>query len=109
MVLGKEGYAQSEVDDVLVSYDANGGLPSGIKHGGFLDPGKRKIRDIIEEMILGVAKDEGIASDRTFMKSRVKLMIEDRLEYPANRTKKRKEAAVLKDLLERRPELFRGE
>ena len=62
---GVEGYAQSDVRGVLVSYDAGTGLPGGITHGGFLDPRSVGIKDIIDEMVLDVARGEGVASDRT--------------------------------------------
>ena len=104
---GVEGYAQSDVRGVLVSYDAGTGFPGGITHGGFLDPRSVSIKDIIDEMVLDVARGEGIASDRTFTRAWIERMLEDRRGYPDNRAAPHREAALLGTLLRERPGLFK--
>ncbi|WPZ32728.1 hypothetical protein T8K17_15925 [Thalassobaculum sp. OXR-137] len=87
---GDPGLAQSIVGDVLVSYEVG----QSITHGPVLD---RTIQSILDEMIVDVARGEGIASPQTFSRTRIRFAIDDRREYPAHWTKKHAEA----DLLER--------
>lgn len=82
---GEEGLAQSEVGTVRVSYEVGG----SITHGGWLD---LKLNEILDEIIVDVAREEGIAGPRTFLRSRITYMIEDRRDYPPHWKKKRKEA-----------------
>ena len=97
---GEPGLAQSFVGSELVSYEVNesgwgqatGNLPAGV--------------DAVDEIILDVARDEGIASSRVFAMARVNWMIADRKAYPAHFPKKQAEAALLEGLVQRRPELF---
>ena len=63
--------------------------------------------DIMQEMIVDVASDEGLASSRTFRRSFVAWMIEDRRAYPKGVwPKKHAEADRLQALLDGRPDLF---
>ncbi len=85
---GQHGLAQSVVGDVLVSYEVG----KSITHGPVLD---RSIQSILDEMILDVARGEGIAGPETFARSRVQFAIEDRREYPKHWAKKHAEADLL--------------
>ena len=85
---GESGLAQSEVGDVLVSYE-NG----SITHGGWIEkPVKDLLRDIVDEIIIDVARGEGICGPATFLRSRVVFMIEDRRLFADHWKKKQKEA-----------------
>jgi hypothetical protein len=97
---GDPGLAQTFIGNALASYEIDesgwghftGDIPVGI--------------DATEELILDVARDEGIASSRVFSMARVNWMISDRQAYPAHFPKKHVEAALLRQLVEKRPELF---
>lgn len=82
---GLEGFAQSEVDDILVSYEVG----HSITHGPVLS---KPIAKILDEMILDVARGEGVAGPKTFLTSRVRFAVDDRREFPEHRLKKHKEA-----------------
>ncbi len=64
------------------------------------------IGKVVEETILDVARDEGIASRAAFSQSRVEWMIRDRRGYPSHGKNKRKQAELLEQLLESRLHLF---
>ena len=84
---GTPGFAQSSVGDVLVSLED--GTPT---HGHYLT---RSLSEIIEEIIVDVARGDGIASPQTFSRSRVEYMITDRKAYSSNWPKKHAEARIL--------------
>lgn len=97
---GEPGLAQSFVGRELVSFEVDekgwghlqGNVPAGV--------------DAVEEMILDVARHEGIASSAVFAAARVAWMIRDREAWPSDVPKKHQEAALLRQLVQRRPELF---
>jgi hypothetical protein len=97
---GEAGLAQSSIGSALASYEVDskgwgtftGNVPAGI--------------DAVGELILDVARDEGIASAKVFSKDRVAWMISDREAYPAHFPKQHAEAKVLRDLVARRADLF---
>ena len=90
----KPGYAQSSIGDIRVSFIRSKDLIGTFTHGHHIE---KSFRDVIEEMILDVARGEGLASPRTFTKFRVQYMINDRREYPSYWTKKHKEAEILEN------------
>ena len=100
---GEEGYAQSDVEGQIVSYSAPH-YPGTMTHSFPISKG---IGQILEEMILDVARDEGIASPKTFSRDRAEWMVRDRLAYPSYWKKKHKEAALVQMLLANQPDLFR--
>lgn len=85
---GEEGLAQSDVSGATVSFDADG-HPGSITYGPYLS---LSATEILDEMIVDVARGEGVASNRTFDRDRVRWMIADRRKYPARWTKKHKQA-----------------
>lgn len=90
------GLVQSVVGDVLVSWDRNS-FWKGPTYSR--DPyGRPDPAAILDEMIVDVARGEGIASDRTFNRSRIVWMVEDREAYPDEPrwAKKRNEALLLR-------------
>ena len=97
------GYAQSEIGSTLVSYDATE-MP-GVMTASPIGPGKGN-EEILEEMILDIALDEGIASKQVFAKFRVEWMIRHRRMHPSRWKKKHREAEMLSQLVANRPELF---
>ena len=99
---GEPGYAQSDVGGQIVSYDGSQ-YPGVITHAS---PLPMSISEVIEEMILDVARDEGIASPKTFPRSRAEWMIKDRRAHPSHWKKKHKEADLVAQLLNSQPSLF---
>ena len=94
------GLAQSFVGSELVSYEVNEngwGQLTGNVHASV---------DAVDEIILDVARAEGIASSRVFAMARVNWMIADRKAYPPQFPKKQAEVALLERLVQQRPELF---
>ena len=101
---GVEGYAQSDVSGTMVSMHLEGGWHTKLYHIG-LDG--MRTHDIMQEVLVDVARDDGSASPRTFRRSFAQWMIEDRRAYPAGTwPKKHAEADRLEALLEKRPNLF---
>ena len=99
----KIGFAQSDIDGVLVSYIRHD-FPGGLYHAP-MDP-KKKANEILEEMMIDVARGEGAASDGTFDLAQLEWAIKDRRKYPTHWVKKHKEAELLQSLRETRPDLF---
>ena len=88
---GEPGLAQSEVDNVLVSYDREGS-PGSMTYSGFLE---MSVREILDEIILNIARGEGIASESTFDRGRVEWMIDDRRQRPESFDELHAEADLL--------------
>ena len=66
-----------------------------------------KAHDIMQEIIVDVPRNEGLASPMTFRRSFVHWMIDDRRAFPKGTwPKKHAEADRLQALLGNRPELF---
>ena len=92
---GEPGFAQSMLGEVMVSYEAASfqGPVFAYHPLGFRPPLQSSA--ILEEIILDVARGEGIASPTTFRRTRIKRMIEDRRAYPAAYPKMRPQAELL--------------
>lgn len=101
---GVEGYAQSDVSGTMVSLHLDDGFQLELYHApmdGF------RSRDIVQEMIVDVASNEGRATDRTFRRSFAEWMVDDRRAFPrAVWPKKHAEADRIEVLLHDRPKLF---
>jgi hypothetical protein len=99
-----EGRAQSDISGTMVSLVLEKDGDPKFFHIGM--NGMRH-NDIMQEMIVDVASDEGLASSRTFRRSFVAWMIDDRRAYPKGVwPKKHAEADRLQALLDDRPDLF---
>ena len=92
---GEPGFAQSFVGEVMVSYEAASfrGPIFAYNPLGFSLPLHSSA--ILEELILDVARGEGIASPTTFRRMRVERMIEDRQAFPSAYPKMRRQAELL--------------
>ena len=93
---GEPGYAQSVVNDVMVSYEAasfRGPIFAYDPIGLGTPP---HINAILEEMILDVARAEGIASPKTFSRVRVQRLVDDLQSYPVDYVKPRRRAELLR-------------
>ena len=101
---GKEGYAQSDVGGTMVSLHLKNGWNTNLYHAPLHG---MKAHDIMQEIVVDVASDEGLASPKTFRRSFVNWMIDDRRAFPKGTwPKKHAEAYRLQALLSNRPELF---
>ena len=99
-----QGRAQSDISGTMVSLVLEKDGDPKFFHIGL---NGMKHNDIMQEMIVDVASNEGLASDKTFRKSFVAWMIEDREAYPEGVwPKKHAEAKRLQALLDGRPDLF---
>lgn len=87
------GYAQSEIHDgskdVTVSFEKG-----ALTYSGLYD--ENNTNKIIDEIIINVARDEGLASKQTFREFRIHFMIKDRRAYPPHWKRKHKEADLLR-------------
>ena len=102
---GTPGFAWSDdIAGVKVSYIRDG-FPGGFYHSSVNSP-YAGANDLMEALILDVARSEGDASKETFDKSQIQWMITDRRRYPRSRVKKHNEANDLEKLLNDRSELF---
>lgn len=99
-----QGRAQSDISGTMVSLVLEKDGDPKFFHIGL---NGMKHNDIMQEMIVDVASNEGLASAKTFRKSLVAWMIEDRRAYPEGVwPKKHAEADRLQALLDGRPDLF---
>jgi hypothetical protein len=96
---GDPGLAQTFIGRELASYAVEDGQ-------GYFAGNVAANIDAVEELILDVARKEGIASSQVFAMARITWMIADRDAYPSNFPKKHAEAALLRELVKQRPELF---
>jgi len=93
-IAGREpGWAQSQIGRVLVSYRRGRGFTGA---HGLGDPRNDPfLHDVLDEMLIDVARGEGIASPATFDRDYVERAIEDRRLFPDHWTKKHRQADLL--------------
>jgi hypothetical protein len=92
---GEFGFAQSVMNEVMVSYESASfrGPIYGYDPVAFgMTP---RLSAILEQMIIDVARGEGIASPRTFSRARVERLIADMQSFPANYLKPRRRGELL--------------
>ena len=89
------GFAQSVVDDVMVSYEAASfrGPVWGYDPVALGTP--PRLSAILEQIIIDVARGEGIASPRTFSRARVERLVADLQSFPTTYLKPRRRAELL--------------
>jgi hypothetical protein len=92
---GEPGYAQSVVNEVLVSYEAASFHGPVYAYDTVAFGITARASAILEEMIIDVARGEGIASPRTFSRARIERLIADLLSFPVTYLKPRKRAEML--------------
>ncbi len=94
---GEPGFAQTILGEVMVSFEAASFRGPVFAHFPISLAMLMSSSDVLEEMILDVARKEGIASPTTFRRRRVERMVEDRRAYPAAYPKMRRQAELLHD------------
>jgi len=97
---GEPGYAQTTVDDVILSLECkNGG--TGNYHGGPVGGGGLDFQDML---MTACANEEGRATAGVFPRSRVEFLIDDLLKY--EQEKKTEQAVALQKYLDEHPDHF---
>jgi hypothetical protein len=92
---GEPGYAQSVVNEVLVSYESASFRGPVYAYDVVAFGTTARVSAILEEMIIDVARGEGIASPRTFTRARVERLVADLLSFPVTYLKPRRRAELL--------------
>jgi hypothetical protein len=92
---GEPGFAQSVVDDVMVSYEAASFRGPVWGYDPVAFGTAPRLSAMLEEMILDVARGEATASPRTFSRARIERMVADLHSFPATWLKPRRRAELL--------------
>jgi hypothetical protein len=97
---GEPGYAQSVINEVLVSYETASFRGPVYAYDVVALGTTVRVSALLEEMIIDVARGEGIASPRTFSRARVERLVADFLSFPATYLKPRRRAELLQFYLD---------
>ena len=92
---GEPGYAQSFIGNVLVSYEAASYRGPVFAHGSLPLLTRFHTAHLIEELIVDVARQEGIASPRAFRRARIEGMLEERRGSLSEHPKMRRQSEYL--------------
>jgi len=92
---GEPGYAQSVVNDVLVSYESASFRGPVYAYDVVALGTTARVSAILDEMIIDVARGEGVASPRTFSRARVERLVADLLSFPVTYLKPHRRAELL--------------
>jgi hypothetical protein len=92
---GEPGYAQSVVNEVLISYESASFRGPVYAYDVLALGTTARVSVLLDEMIIDVAHGEGIASPRTFNRARVERLVADLLSFPATYLKPRRRAELL--------------
>jgi hypothetical protein len=92
---GELGFAQSVVKEVMVSYESASFRGPIYGYDPVAFGTTPRASAILEQMIIDVARGEGIASPRTFSRARVERLITDLQSFPATYLKPRRRAELL--------------
>jgi hypothetical protein len=91
----ESGFAQSVVNEVMVSYESASFRGPIYGYDPVAFGTTPRVSAILEEMIIDVARGEGIASPRTFSRARVERLVADLQSFPATYVKPRRRAELL--------------
>ncbi len=92
---GEPGFAQSVVNEVMVSYESASFRGPIYAYDSVALGTTPRVSAILEEMIIDVARGEGIASPRTFSRARVERLVADLQSFPITFLKPRQRAELL--------------
>lgn len=91
------GFAQSVIDDVMVSYEA-ASFRGPVYAYDPMAPGMTpRVSALLEQMIIDVAHGEAIASPSTFSRARIERLVSDLRSFPETYLKPRRRAELLHD------------
>jgi len=92
---GEPGFAQSVVDEVMVSYES-ASFRGPVYAYDFLALGvTTRASAILDRMIVDVARGEGIASPGTFSRARIERLVADLRSFPLTYLKPHRRAELL--------------
>lgn len=91
------GYAQSVVNEVLVSYESASFRGPVYAYDVVAFGTTARVSALLDEMIIDVAHGEGIASPNTFSRARVERLVADLLSFPVTYLKPHRRAALLQE------------
>ncbi|MGE4047188.1 MAG: hypothetical protein AB7F35_20155 [Acetobacteraceae bacterium] len=92
---GEPGYAQSVINEVLVSYESASFRGPVYAYDVVALGVMARVSAILDEIIVDVARGEGIASPRTFSHARVERLVADFLSFPVTYLKPHRRAELL--------------
>jgi hypothetical protein len=92
---GEAGYAQSVINEVLVSYESASFRGPVYAYDIVAFGTTARVSAFLDEMIIDVARGEGIASPHTFSRARVERLVADLLSFPTTYLKPRRRAELL--------------
>jgi len=92
---GEAGFAQSVVNEVMVSYETASFRGPVYAYDPVALGTTTRVSAILDEMIIDVARGEGIASPRTFSRARVERLVTDLQSFPVTYLKLRERAELL--------------
>jgi hypothetical protein len=92
---GEPGYAQSVINEVLVSYESASFRGPVYAYDVVAFGTTARVSVLLDEMIIDVARSEGIASPRTFTRARVERLVADFSSFPITYLKPRRRAELL--------------
>jgi hypothetical protein len=90
------GYAQSVVNEVLVSYESASFRGPVYAYDVVALGTTARVSAILDEMIVDVVRGEGIASPGTFSRTRVERLVADCLSFPVTYLKPHRRAELLR-------------
>lgn len=92
---GEYGFAQSVVNEVMVSYESASFRGPIYGYDPVAFGTTSRVSAILEQIIVDVARGEGVASPRTFSRARVERLVADLRSFPATYLKPRRRAELL--------------
>jgi hypothetical protein len=93
---GEPGFAQSVVNEVMVSYESASFRGPLYAYDPVSFGTTPRVSAILEEMIVDVARGEGIASPSTFSRARVERLVADLQSFPTTYLKPHQRAELLR-------------
>jgi hypothetical protein len=92
---GESGFAQSVVHEVMMSYETASFRGPVYGYDPVAFGTTPRLSAILEQIIIDVARGEGIASPRTFSRARVERLVADLRSFPDTYLKPRRRAEML--------------
>jgi hypothetical protein len=92
---GEPGFAQSVIDEVMVSYESASFRGPVYSYDTVAFGTTLRVSAILDQIIIDVARSEGIASPSTFSRARIERLVADLSSFPVMYLKPRRRAELL--------------
>jgi len=92
---GEPGFAQSVVDEVMVSYETASFRGPVFAYDSLALGTTTRASAILDRMVVDVARGEAIASPRTFSRARIERLVSDLRSFPLTYLKPHRRAELL--------------